>query len=846
MSHFTQQFESFKLDNVDYLQLPDLPFLDELKHKYNIRDTKPADVLKTLCRSAYKKFLDNGKIPLDQRQKYIDQIKLELSTFEDLYFTDYIILIFAIIDKAREHGVFIDFGRGSCCGSLIFYLLEITGVDPLRYGLFFSRFISASRAKSIRDKDGAVWLQSDLVPDADLNLGEGRKVVLDWLNKIYPNKICKILTLNKLTGKVLIKNVAKVVAECSEPEANDLSSLVEKIFGKVDSMQETYDKSGEFKSWAANNQEAYQIALKLEGLVSHTGVHASGYLICKNDLFSTMPCQLDNEGEIISGYSMKYVPAIKVDLLGLSTNTIIRNVLDSAKIDISTLNLDSDELLYSKFQDGNLLPYGLYQLSGDCAYRVVNHVKPKNLLELSDVNAIARPAGLLYEKSYVDNSGHSPHEIFDEILKKTRYQPLYQENSIQMAVRIGLTPDEGETLRRTISKKVHSELPIWKQKIYDKCKENNIDILAADEMYKLIESSADYQFNFSHALATASTSALTTLLKYKYPLDFYLECLRNVKNTQAPHEEINLIQSELQYFNIKLLPPDLVRSQLDFSKEGENLRFGLTAIKGISDKTVEALKSFINSERTNKFEVFQAAKKSKMSVGVLSALIQAGLLQSLESNRPSLVYECNLFNKLTDREKSWVLQHGHEFEYSLFAILHKSKEILDDKGKLLFTEKRMATLQRDAEKYREIFKMNNRYPKLAAYFFEYRLLGFSYSYKIKDIFQEYSAHKLDDISICSHVLDGDSIVVAGHVASIEERTSAKKNKYIKMVIGDSTGTQEVMIFEPRLTQLKEEGLIPDEDDVVIITLKRWNETFTVQKIKLSKDKVYLKLAEMKD
>lgn len=846
MSHFTQQFEPFTIDNVDYLQLPDLPFLDALKQKYNIIDTKPADVLKTLCRSAYKKFLDNGKISEDKKQAYIDQIKLELSTFEDLYFTDYILLIFAIIDKAREHGVFIDFGRGSCCGSLIFYLLEITGVDPVRYGLFFSRFISASRAKNIRDKDGAVWLQSDLVPDADLNLGEGRKVVLDWLNQIYPNKICKILTLNKLTGKVLIKNVAKIVAECSEPEANDLSSLVEKIFGKVDSMQETYDKSGEFKSWAANNQEAYQIALKLEGLVSHTGVHASGYLICKNDLFSTMPCQLDNEGEIISGYSMKYVPAIKVDLLGLSTNTIIRNVLDSAKIDISTLNLDSDELLYSKFQDGNLLPYGLYQLSGDCAYRVVNHVKPKNLLELSDVNAIARPAGLLYEKSYVDNSGHSPHEIFDEILKKTRYQPLYQENSIQMAVRIGFTPDEGETLRRTISKKVHSELPIWKQKIYDKCKENNIDILAADEMYKLIESSADYQFNFSHALATASTSALTTLLKYKYPLDFYLECLKNVKNTQAPHEEINLIQSELQYFNIKLLPPDLVRSQLDFSKEGENLRFGLTAIKGISDKTVEALKSFINSERTNKFEVFQAAKKSKMSVGVLSALIQAGLLQSLGENRPSLVYECNLFNLLTDREKTWCLQYGEQYDYSIFAILHKAKELLDDKGKLLFKESRIATISKNAEKYREIFKINNKYPTLASYFFERRLLGFSYSHKLKDIYNKYSAHELQTLVNVNSLMDGDEISVVGEVLEIQEKTSKKNKKYCRIVIADESDTKEILLFEPKFSEIKNEGLLPVEENVIIVRLKKWNDALTIKSLKLNQDKIYTKLMELKE
>ncbi len=350
----------------------------------------------------------------------------------------------------------------------------------------------------------------------------------------------------------------------------------------------------------------------------------------------------------------------------------------------------------------------------------------------------------------------------------------------------------------------------------------------------------------SHSAAYSKLTCASIIAKFKYPLDFFLESLKMAREKSDASAEINLIQSELQYFNIKLLPPDLVKSKLDFSKEGNNLRFGLTAIKGISDKTIDALKGFINSEKTNKFEVFQAAKKSKMSVGVLSAIIQAGLLQSLEANRPSLVYECNLFNVLTDREKAWCLQHGHEYDHSLFAILHKAADLLDDKGKLVFKESRIETIKKKAEPYREIFKVNSKYPRYAALCYERKLLGFSYSQKLKDIFQEYSAQKLDTISICQHVLDGENINVVGHVLEIEEKTSAKNKKYAKLLIGDESGSQQIMIFEPKLSEFKEQGLIPSEDDVIIVNLRKWNDAMVANRIKLNKDRVYLKLAEMKD
>ena len=350
----------------------------------------------------------------------------------------------------------------------------------------------------------------------------------------------------------------------------------------------------------------------------------------------------------------------------------------------------------------------------------------------------------------------------------------------------------------------------------------------------------------SHSVSYASLAALSVYLKFKYPLDFFLESLKMAREKQDVSAEINLIQTELKFFDINLLPPDLVKSDLDFKKEGNNLRFGLSAIKGISDKTIESLKGFIQSDKANKFEVFQAAKKSGISIGILSALIQAGTLQSFGENRPALVYEAQIWNKLTDREKTFCLKYGHLYNYSLFEILHNMDKLIDDTGKPLIKEKRAETIKSKVEPYRDIFKINNKYPQYAAYYFEKSLLGFSYSQRLKNIFQKYSANQIDELAKTDYIEENDNITVVGEVIEIEEKISKNKKKYAKLKIADDSATKEVMIFEPTYSKLVSDNLIPKEKNIIILDLRKWNDTFTVQKLKLSDDRVYLKLAELKD
>lgn len=495
--NFQKTFSKYQFKNIGFVKLP-TPYISlEQREKYGIKDEDShTQILQKLCNEGFKQKLHSLEIKVENRRAYIDRVKEEIFILEELHFTDYALLIWSIIQKAQELGVFIDFGRGSCVSSCVFWLLGITGCDPVELKLFFSRFVNKSRAKSIIDDEGNLLLQNDLIADADINLGDGRDEIVAWLKEIYPNRIAKISTVGTYTSKIVLKDCYKVITECSEQEAQNIANFIEKRFGVLDELDETYKINPEFKKWADNNQDVYNIAIQLTSIVRQTGTHPSGWLIAQDDLMENSPLHLDGEKQTICSYTMEDVQAPKVDLLGLSTNQIIKDVLKNIPEKLKDMNLYDDKIIYDQFQYNGLLPYGLYQISAHCAHNVCMKLKPKNVIELSHVNAIARPGALAYEQPYVDDSAECPHELFRKALDWTKFLPLYQEQTIQMAMAIGFTADESEMLRRAIGKKKVDEIKTWKEKIYSKIKENNLPGNLGDILWKVADDSSSYSFNF--------------------------------------------------------------------------------------------------------------------------------------------------------------------------------------------------------------------------------------------------------------------------------------------------------------------------------------------------------------
>lgn len=835
--------EDYKFPYADYLRLPHLPFLGKVKERFKIKaDATNAEVLRQLCLHYFKEFKKENT--LENPKAYTDQIKRELETYDKLHFTDYIILIWAIIDYARQHGVFIDYGRGSCAGSLIFYVLGVTGVDPIKNGLFFERFVSEARSKSIVDEKGQVWLQADLVPDADLNLGEGRESVLKWLKQQYPERLCKILTVTTLQGKKLVQDVCKIVGGFKQEDAQYISDMVPRKYGVVQDIEVTYQSNPLFKEWADKNPKCYSIALRLRDLIRNYGVHASGYLLSETPLADIMPLQRDSKGELVSGYTMKFVPAIKVDLLGLTTNTIIRNVLDKTGEDPKKINLDTDPFIYDRFQDGSLLPYGLYQLSGDCMFRVANNVKPKDISELSDVSAIARPGALSYEDGYANFTSPEIEESFKPILKTTRNYCLYQEQMMQLLVVIGFTKDEAEICRRIVGKKEKTKVAEWEAKVRERAEKNGFSPEVADSLWKILNDSADYSFNKSHSWATSYTSALTVYLKYKYPQQFYLECLNDAIGSSEQIENIAMIKTEMDTMGIPLYPPDLINSDLHFKIEGKGIRYGLLAIKGIKEKTAKNIMNFRGSY-SSKISCFKAASNFDINLGALAALIQAGTLSGFSGSRSRLILEAQTWNLLKEKEQDLIEELYGQKTTDILLILKELAENLNENGVPFIKDSRFKTIKKDYVKYKEIYLMNSRNEKLANYFYERRMIGYSYTETLKGVFASHN-ERVVSFKEALEAEEGERVTFVTNVSEVFVGKAKNGNRYMRMLAMDESGVGNILMFKQSLIGCEEfNGRLPEEDDVIMVQgKKKDNRTIFADKIGIQNAAIYFKFAEI--
>ena len=428
-------------------------------------------------------------------QTYQQRLKYELDIIEELGFTDYILLVWDIINFCIQQDIATGLGRGSAAGSLVCYFVGITQIDPIKYDLFFERFISKTRAKK-KIIDGIIYLDGNLAPDIDCDISyEDRYKVIEYLHKKHKGKTAKILTINTLSGRLLIKECGKIVGKKSESEMNEISDLIPKLFGTVKDIEKAYGEVADFKKWCDNNQDVYQIALKLRDLNKNFGAHASGYAISFEDIEDTTPLQLSSDKELISGYDMYWLSTIclKVDLLGLRSASLVHGVCKSVNIKINEIDLN-DSFIYERLQDLKS-PHGLFQIEAHTNFRVCQKVKPRNLEQLSGVLALARPGALDFTDQYAEytnnNTFQSIHPFFDNILRKTGGICLFQEQLMKMIHQIGFTLDEAETIRRIIGKKKIHEMVEWESKIKEKVKENNLDPQIGEILWKIANDSAN-------------------------------------------------------------------------------------------------------------------------------------------------------------------------------------------------------------------------------------------------------------------------------------------------------------------------------------------------------------------
>ncbi len=835
------------------VKLPEIKIEKKYYDEVSCKDL--GDNFKFLRKLCFARLKDKGIHEFENAQVYYDRLKEELTIFDELGFVDYILLNWDIINFCKENDIPTGAGRGSAAGSLVLYVIGVTNIDPIEYDLFFERFVSKSRAKKI-EHNGEVFLDGSLLADVDNDISYDRRTeVIKYIEDKYEGKTSKILTLNTLSGKLCMKECGKIIAELSEMEVNQISDTIPKHFGIVAKLDTAYQESESFKSYADKHPKVFNIAKKLQGLNKNTGVHPSGISISYYDLDGIMPLQKTNDDSLISGYDMNDVASlsVKFDILGLRTLSVVHDVCKQVGINASDIDINH-ETIYAALSCLRS-PQGLFQIEAETNFKVCKLIAPQNLEQLSAVVAIARPGALDFKDSYATyvrtGDFQSVHEFFDDILSYTGGIPLYQEQLMKMAVKVGFTLDEAEQLRRIVGKKKVDQMPAWKVKIEEKIVSNKLDSAIGDVLWRVAEDSANYSFNKSHSISYAHLAAITVYLKFTYPQEFFLSLLKFAKFEPNSHEEIAKISQELSHFDIILLPPDLNKSDIDFKIEGKNIRYGLNSIKGVSTKVLQALLDFREDSFANKYEIFLSAKQAGLNIGTLSALVQAGLLDSfVQSNRPRLVLEAQTFNILTDREKRNFVALGDKYNYDIINSIHaaKKQDMVGDDNRKMFTQKRFETFRKKYQPYKDIYEMNKEHTKYANWFFEEKLLGYSYSHNIREVFSyEDDFNSADDVK---ELGDRANVKFVGVLTDIMRRTSRNGNKYARLTMQDEGGVLEGLFLDgsrdARLTNYLDSGKkLPKKSDVVIIYGSKGDDIVFIDKIFPLKDKIYMKLSELK-
>jgi DNA polymerase-3 subunit alpha len=536
-----------------------------------------------------------------------ERLDFELFTVKSMGFAGYFLIVADFIKHGREIGVFIGPGRGSAAGSAIAYCIGITNIDPIKYNLLFERFLNPDR---------------NSMPDIDTDFDdEGRQKVIEYVVEKYgKNQVAQIVTYGSMAAKSSIKDVARVM-DLPLADSNALAKLVPDKVGVTlnrvmlapltgeKSLTEKEGLGGDdlenvkkLRLLADGNDLQAKVlkeAIKLEGSVRNTGIHASAIIIAPDDLTNIVPVAMVKDNALlVTQYDGKVIEdagVIKMDFLGLKTLTIIRDALRLIKenydvdIVIDDIPLD-DEKTFALYQLGDT--NGTFQFESDGMQTHLRDLKPDKFEDLIAMNALYRPGPMGYIPNYIKRK-HGIEVVnydlddMEEYLSDTYGITVYQEQVMLLSQKLAnFTRGEADTLRKAMGKKDRKTLDKLKPLFMENASSKGHDAKKLEKVWTDWESFAEYAFNKSHSTCYAFVAYQTAYLKSHYPAEYMAAVLNNQNNI----EKVSFFMEECQAMGIKVLGPDVNESNFSFAvnKKGE-IRFGMKGIKGVGEKAIESI-----------------------------------------------------------------------------------------------------------------------------------------------------------------------------------------------------------------------------------------------------------------
>jgi DNA polymerase-3 subunit alpha len=573
---------------------------------------------------------------LSENQGYIDRLEEELKIIKDKKFAPYFLVVSNMINWAKKEEIMVGPGRGSSAGSLVCYALNITDIDPIEHNLLFFRFINPER--------------NDF-PDIDTDIQDTRREeVKDYLVRQYRH-VASIATFLEFTGKGIVRDVSRVL--------NIPLSDVNKVLKTVDSWDD-YCTSKSTREFREKYPEVEIYGEQLRGRIRGTGIHAAGVVTSKEPIFRYAPLETrsstgSDERIPVVGVDMEEaerIGLIKIDALGLKTLSVLKDTIDiikerdGKKIDLLKIKMD-DANVYQMLSDG--YTKGVFQCEAAPYTNLIVKMGVKNLNELAASNALVRPGAMnTIGKDYVDrkhgrqNISYT-HQVLKQFTEDTYGCILYQEQVMQACVHLGgMSMSEADKVRKIIGKKKDAkEFDQFKEKFVEGASKF-IAPNAARDLWHDFEAHAGYSFNKSHAVAYSTLSYWTAWLKYHYPLEFMYSVLKNEKDKDARTEY--LIEAKRMGISVKL--PHINDSDIDFKIEGKGIRFGLSAIKFISDKIGERYISARPFGSYKELEEFTFTKGNGVNSRALQALRVIGAATFNDNPRNDQEIKENLYEYL--------------------------------------------------------------------------------------------------------------------------------------------------------------------------------------------------------
>ncbi|WP_235731303.1 DNA polymerase III subunit alpha [Kibdelosporangium philippinense] len=755
------------------------------------------------------------RLPGGVPEEYVKRADYEIDVIVQKGFPAYFLITADLMNHAREVGIRVGPGRGSAAGSLVAYAMRITNLDPIEHGLLFERFLNPERVS---------------MPDIDMDFDDRRRgeMVRYATEKYGADRIAQVITFGKIKTKAAIKDSARVhFGQAGYAIADRISKALPPpvaakdipLSGITDPKHERYPEATEVRSLIDTDGDVstiFQTARGLEGLIRNAGVHACAVIMSSEPLLDVIPLWRRDDGAMITGWdypSCEAIGLLKMDFLGLRNLTVIGDAIDNIeanrgeKIDLDLLRTD-DPKTYELLSRGDSL--GVFQLDGGAMRDLLRRMRPTGFEDIVAVNALYRPGPMAMNthNNYADRKNGRQQiepihrELADplnDILAETHGLVVYQEQIMQIAQRVaGFSMGRADVLRRAMGKKKKEVLEKEFEGFREGMRANGFADDAVQALWDTILPFAGYAFNKSHAAGYALVGYWTAYLKANYPAEYMAALLTSVSDNK---DKSAVYLSECRQLGIKVMPPDVNESSLRFAAVGNDIRFGLGAVRNVGANVVESVVE--TRARKGKYTSFSDfVEKSELvccNKRVLESLIKAGAFDSFGHHRKALM---DVHEDAVDA----VIGLKRRQAMGQFDLFGGAEDDSPESSPL-------AHLRFDADEWPRKHLLGLEREMLGLYVSAHPLDGADH------VLRRHASKPIAAL-LANPPKEGE-ITVAGMISSLERRVNKKGESWAIAVIEDLDASIEVLFFPKSYSVLAAELI---EDSVVLVNGRvNWRE-----------------------